>query len=317
MMQRSKWRSWILFYCFLTVGSAFSTVWALQLLQLGSRGEPVREAQSYLYELNYLTVAPTGYYGKATVEAVKRFQTEHGLKSDGKIGPATLQALKSAVQEKQNVVVHTVAPGETLTDIAAKYRVSPAEVMAGNNLSGDEVMAGQQLQIALPRDNASVASRGRFGEIQAVPWEIVNRLWGRGEIVRIIDLRTGRSFQVRRHGGHYHSDSEPLTAQDTRIMLSLYGGRWSWSRRPVLVQIRNQYIAASINGMPHGGQTIRDNNFNGHFCVHFLGSRLHKNGRIDPDHQEKVQMAAAYNQPIIELVDRSEPLSENRRELNN
>lgn len=312
MMQKSKWRSWILFYSFLTLGSAFSTVWALQLLQLGSRGEPVREVQSYLYELKYLSIAPTGYYGKVTEEAVKRFQAEHGLKVDGKIGPVTLQALKTAIQEKPKMIAHIVAPGETLADIAAKYRISPAELMAANSLSEEEVAVGQQLQIAVPRENAPVASRGRLGEIQAVPWEIVQRLWGRGEIVRIIDLRTGRAFQVRRHGGHYHSDAEPLTARDTQVMLSIYRGRWSWTRRPVVVQIRNQYIAASINGMPHGGQTIKDNNFNGHFCVHFLGSRLHKNGRVDPDHQEKIQMAAAFNLPLSELAERAEPL-ENRR----
>ncbi len=300
MMHRSKRRSWVLVYIFLWIGSAFSTVWALPVLQLGSRGESVWEVQNYLYELKYLSVAPTGYYGKITQDAVKRFQADQGLKVDGKIGPVTLAALKKAVKEQSKAVVHTVAPGETLAEIAAKYRISPEDVKVCNQLTGDEVTAGQQLKIPLSRDNVSVASRGRLGEIQAVPWEIVDRLWSRVETVRIIDLQTGRSFQVRRHGGHYHADSEPLRARDTQVLLSIYGGKWSWKRRPVVVQIRNQYIAASINGMPHGGQSIKDNNFNGHFCVHFLGSRIHKNGRVDPDHQEKVKIAAAFSQPILE-----------------
>jgi len=32
----------------------------------------------------------------------------------------------------------------------------------------------------------------------------------------------------------------------------------------------------------------------GHFCVHFLGSKLHVNNKVDPEHQKMVQKAAAW-----------------------
>jgi hypothetical protein len=91
-----------------------------------------------------------------------------------------------------------------------------------------------------------------------------------------------------------------LTARDSQILLSIYGGRWSWERRAVAVQLRNQYFAASINGMPHGGSTIPENNFRGHFCVHFLDSRLHLNGRTDPDHQNMIREALSLDLPLSE-----------------
>ena len=51
-------------------------------------------------------------------------------------------------------------------------------------------------------------------------------------------------------------------------------------------------LAASINGMPHGGGSIADNNFEGHICIHFLNSRTHGTDNVDPDHQNAVGEAA-------------------------
>ncbi len=49
-------------------------------------------------------------------------------------------------------------------------------------------------------------------------------------------------------------------------------------------------------GVPHNypaGDTIRDNDFNGQFCVHFYNSRTHSSGRVDSDHMKAIQ--EAYN----------------------
>jgi hypothetical protein len=46
-----------------------------------------------------------------------------------------------------------------------------------------------------------------------------------------------------------------------------------------------------MNGMPHGGQTIRGNNFRGQFCIHFLGSRVHRSGKVDTSHQSMIEQA--------------------------
>ena len=49
--------------------------------------------QRSLSELNYVRGAPSGRYDDATLEAVKRFQSEQGLVADGVAGPLTQIAL--------------------------------------------------------------------------------------------------------------------------------------------------------------------------------------------------------------------------------
>ena len=89
-------------------------------------------------------------------------------------------------------------------------------------------------------------------------------------------------------------DTEPLTAEDTAIMKEIYGGAWSWDRRAILVKYDGHVYAASMNGMPHGTSTI-DNGFDGHFCVHFTGSKTHGTDRVDEDHQAAVAQATQYS----------------------
>lgn len=56
-------------------------------LQLGSTGSAVKAVQRKLH------VSVTGYYGRQTQAAVKRFQRRRGLEADGVVGPATARAL--------------------------------------------------------------------------------------------------------------------------------------------------------------------------------------------------------------------------------
>ena len=58
-----------------------------QQLQLGSTGPAVKAVQ------RKLRVSVTGYYGRLTQAAVRRFQRRRGLAADGVVGPATARAL--------------------------------------------------------------------------------------------------------------------------------------------------------------------------------------------------------------------------------
>lgn len=63
-------------------------------IKTGSRGDAVRAAQSELRNRwGYKTVVVDGTFGKATVTAVKSFQTKRKLKADGIVGQATWEAL--------------------------------------------------------------------------------------------------------------------------------------------------------------------------------------------------------------------------------
>ena len=283
-------------------------VFADELLQLGAKGSRVIEVQSYLNQLKYLRLAPTGYYGKSTTEAVKSFQIEYGLSPDGKIGSNTLEVLREAVRSKNKTIDYIVLAQDTLALIAERFNITTAAIIARNNLPNTEVAAGQKLLIPI-KEGHDLMSRGRPGGIQSIPWSIVDQLWKNGEVVRVIDVESGKSFLSRRYYGYYHADVEPLTKQDTQMMLAIYGGHWSWNRRAVVVQVRNLYIAGSMNGMPHGGEAIYDNGFRGQFCIHFLGSKVHKSGgTVDRIHQEMIEQAAVANLNNLLNIDRATPI---------
>ena len=76
------------------------------------------------------------------------------------------------------------------------------------------------------------------------------------------------------------------------MMKKAYGGKWSWDRRAVFVTIKGVNYASPINGMPHGDDSIKDNNFDGHHCIHFTNSRTHASNKVCPLHQAAVKKAA-------------------------
>jgi hypothetical protein len=125
----------------------------------------------------------------------------------------------------------------------------------------------------------------------ALEWGEVERLFPRYGHATLTDIDTGLTFSVQRRAGSRHADVQPLTAMDTKIMKSIFG-EWTWLRRAVVVTLPDgTRIAASMNGMPHGAGAIQDNEFDGHFCLHFLGSSTHAGRSIDMGHQMMVRKA--------------------------
>jgi peptidoglycan hydrolase-like protein with peptidoglycan-binding domain len=68
----------------------------LPLLRIASAGPHVRAVQERLARLGFLTDRPDGIFGVNTEEAVRRFQRDHTLGSDGMVGPETWEALRAA-----------------------------------------------------------------------------------------------------------------------------------------------------------------------------------------------------------------------------
>ncbi|NBD24853.1 hypothetical protein [Paenibacillus glycinis] len=138
--------------------------------------------------------------------------------------------------------------------------------------------------------HAAALKSKHYGKLLA--WPEAKEIVTMKSIFTVVDLESGLRFEVQRRAGSTHADVQPLTKRDTDVMKRIYEGKWSWRRRAVLVAKDGETIAASMHGMPHGGDGIPDNDFNGHFCIHFLGSSTHKTGSVDPDHQTMVHKAA-------------------------
>ena len=65
-------------------------------LKLESTGDDVREVQRRLKSLGFYTGSVDGDFGAGTEAAVKAFQKQYGLTTDGKVGQQTMNALRNA-----------------------------------------------------------------------------------------------------------------------------------------------------------------------------------------------------------------------------
>lgn len=145
--------------------------------------------------------------------------------------------------------------------------------------------------------NSSGAKSSKKMEIIEMDWydsNVSSLVAKRGGTAKIIDCKTGVVINIRRVGGSNHMDVEPKTAEDTEKLLKLYGGEWSWDRRAVILVADGKYIAASINGMPHGDEISTTNNFEGQFCLHTTGSRTHGTDSVNSTHQSTIRKALQY-----------------------
>jgi len=113
----------------------------------------------------------------------------------------------------------------------------------------------------------------------------------RGGYAYIYDITTGIKLRIKRMGGTNHADVEPATKADTAKLKKIAGGKFSWVCHAVILQANGQYVACSVNTMPHGNQTINDNSYDGQFCLHMVNSKTHGSGKINPNHQACIEKA--------------------------
>ena len=119
--------------------------------------------------------------------------------------------------------------------------------------------------------------------------------------IRVIDIYSKREYFVKRMGGYNHADVQAIDAKNTKIFQEIYGGTWSWARRPVWVEIDGKFFAGSKNGMPHGFDILKTGE-GGHTCIHFLQSKTHGTKRVDPDHQACVKYAYDHRSELFDYL---------------
>ncbi|WP_141692375.1 hypothetical protein [Paenibacillus pectinilyticus] len=184
-----------------------------------------------------------------------------------------------------------------LPDTTLSYYKKDQTQLLGVTPTGEAVdlAAKQTLQLsskaqAALREQVRALRAKHYGEL--LTWEEASLVLPKFSSFTVLDVESGLSFEGQRRAGSHHADVQPLTKADSATLKSIYGGQWSWDRRAVLVKLNGRTLAASMHGMPHGGDGIPGNDFNGHFCIHFLGSVTHGSRSVDPAHQVMVHRAA-------------------------
>lgn len=110
---------------------------------------------------------------------------------------------------------------------------------------------------------------GSGAPVELVTMAEISSLLPTRENIRVVDVRTGISYNIRIFSKGTHADYEPATRADTDTMFAIRGGVRSWSARPLWVYVGNRVFAAATHSMPHDVSWISDNGMNGHLCLHF------------------------------------------------
>ncbi len=227
-------------------------------IKSGSSGSRVKTLQKALNKLGYSCGTADGKFGAKTTKAVKAFQSAQGLKADGLAGKKTLKALEKAYAKKT---------GSSSADGSVSPTPTPAPEPAETGINA---------KMSLPA-RSSVKLLHWFNDIK-------NKKIKAGQQILILDPSTGLNWTLRLLSLGRHADSEPLTAKDTATMLKAFGGQNTWTQKAVYVRLPDgTWTIGSTHDMPHLSGNIKDNNFDGHLCVHFLRD-MSECQQNDPDY---------------------------------
>lgn len=178
-------------------------------------------------------------------------------------------------------ITYIVQAGDTAESIAKKFNVTASNILKYNYMTNNDWFSeGQKIAINgyAPRDYAVTPGMDKaltqYGHL--VDWFRDGQyLLKRNDVFTIVDFTTKKQFTVKVLGGYNHCDIEPLTASDTSVMKSLFGG-WNWTPRPVLIFKDGMNIAASLSGMPHSFDSTPNNGVVGHFDLYLKNSIPHE-----------------------------------------
>jgi peptidoglycan hydrolase-like protein with peptidoglycan-binding domain len=294
-------------------------------LRYGDTGTAVTEMQEKLIALGYLAGDADGKYGLATKAAVIKFQRENTLVRDGIAGYKTLSALYSSDAEaintkqtlKEGAVSNTVRQMQQRL-VALGYLTDEADGVFGpltslaliafqkdQRLTADGIAGAltlsalnkiavekeeEQIAAVAPNVNgvinaSSVKYASWYDEIRAVARKYPN--------VTVYDFSTGISWHITLFSFGAHADGYPPTPEDTQKMYEAFGGAVTWTPKPVWVAFSNGSVyMATTHDMAHGTNPYRDNNFDGHLCIHFprTAEQVAAIGPYATSHQKNIDL---------------------------
>jgi hypothetical protein len=285
--------------------------------------------QKILVVIALLIIAPFVYFVQASIEnnkvsttiVSKQIVTED--QTQEKVSDIGYVSNISNINEGNN--------GEISSIEQPSKRIGEIETIHQENANRIDELKSKVLnkEIAKDKEKSVIINRGGYISRRQMSeslslktemldwWMEVNKLFTIDSTALLIDVETGKNFKIKRTFGTNHADCETLTAEDTKVMQEIWGGEWSWSRRAVIIVANGHVIAASSNGMPHAGRDneptesiidnrsadfgtginldkVKNNEMDGHFCVHFLNSKTHGTDRVDETHQEMICKALKF-----------------------
>ncbi|NMD38836.1 MAG: peptidoglycan-binding protein [Christensenellaceae bacterium] len=215
-------------------------------LRIGSSGNNVKLLQLALKQLGFYSGSINSKYDKNTSNAVLALQKKYNLDADGVAGAMTQRLIQKLIA------------GEN-----------------PNTNTNTNVTSPVTLSFAPPTNK----------QVQLLHW--FNDVKGKlkyGNTLNVYEPVSGAGWKLKVVARGSHCDAEPLTATDTQELFRAFGGKETWTPKAVYVQLPDgRWTIAATHNVAHGGQSIKDNNFNGHLCVHFLRD-MEETKKNDPNY---------------------------------
>lgn len=191
---------------------------------------------------------------------------------------------------------------------AAVRAFQKANGLTADGIAGKKTFAAVQAEIDQKAKPEEEEAEEAGGQVLDLHWFNEKSFYNnhgvkKGATMTVMDIVTGKMFNVRVQSTGYHADVEPKTAADTQIMCDIYGVDDSddidWKRRAILVKTNMgggviYTYAASMYGEAHGSQTIYDNDYEGQFCIHFRHSTTSETKVEYADNQDPIDKAVNY-----------------------
>jgi len=246
----------------------------------------------------------SGKWYKVSCNGVTGYASSEYLRKQGNSSSQNSSSSKAKSSGASYSTLQYGSSGSAVTRLQKRLNALGYDVSVTGNYGAETMKAVKYYQmlsgcsingVASPSLQRRIfsSSAKKYTKIQKVDFFTggVQYLLPRGGTAYIIDCATGTRIRIYRLQGTNHFDVEPATAADTAKLRQISGGSWSWNSRPVILVAGGKYIAAAINTMPHGEQSIKNNGFNGHFCVHTTNSRTHGSNKVNSDHQASITQA--------------------------
>ncbi len=297
-------------------------------LRVGSEGPEVVSLQNRLIALGYLTGSADGKFGSNTRTALIAFQKANGLVRDGVAGAKTLAALDStsvvtnkvetgttlregavsaSVQALQNrLIALGYLTGKADGIFGTKTSLAVIKFQKANGLTADGIAGKKTLTlINKPTAIGSSGTQSNTGalnvptgsisaaNVRYANWYDEVRTKARTyPNVTVYDYSTGISWHLNIFSNGAHADAEPITAEDTANMNRAFGGKTTWTPKPVWIVFSDGSVyMATTHNTPHEVYHVKNNNFPGHLCVHFprTMSQVESIGPYATSHQKAVE----------------------------